>query len=273
MYEIILTFEGSQRHVKVKRSLIPSWSWLHCVDDLFNLCYLLNVPHGGFRPCNGIHAVITTANVFDVCLVPTSHHNPCDRLYHCEKRCSVRKQTMIYVFCNEGVFLTDRFAAEINGMFVGFYNAKILPHCNGCSYMGSGLDNAVIEAKVFKKRTLISILIESHYYRSKQSMLTIVKVTDTLSWEVFFPPFTFNSMKVWYRCRCFWARRMPKSHVPHSCRYFNSYNLCLSRKIPPWLSAKWSLRRLDSTWTSRTSTSLPRIGKDGGGFYMSPACK
>ena len=46
---------------------------------------------------------------FDVCWVPASHPNPCDRLHHCEKRSSVRKQvsqTMMLVFCDEGVFHT-----------------------------------------------------------------------------------------------------------------------------------------------------------------------
>ena len=71
-------------------------------------------------------------------------------------------------------------------MFVGFHYAKILPHCNGCYISGSGQDDAVIETEGFRKRILISFLIESHYYRSKQSMLMIVKVTDTLIWEVFF---------------------------------------------------------------------------------------
>ena len=71
-------------------------------------------------------------------------------------------------------------------MFVGFHYAKILPHCIGCYISGSGLDDALIEAEVFEKRTLISIPTEIHYCRSKQTMLMIVKVTATLSWEVFF---------------------------------------------------------------------------------------
>ena len=49
MAEIILSLDGSQRHVNVIRSLIPS-------------------SHGDLRPRDGVHAVITIANVRMVCV-------------------------------------------------------------------------------------------------------------------------------------------------------------------------------------------------------------
>ena len=73
------------------------------------------------------------------------------------------------VFCDEGVFHTvasiqsDTFTADINGIFGRFHYAKILPHCNGCYISNCDLDDAVIEAEGFMKRTLIEILTESHY--------------------------------------------------------------------------------------------------------------
>ena len=72
-------------------------------------------------------------------------------------------------------FESDTFAADINGMFVGVHYAKILPHCIGCYISGSGLDDALTEAAIFKKRTLISITTENNYYRSKHSMLMIAR--------------------------------------------------------------------------------------------------
>ena len=50
-------------------------------------------------------------------------------------------------------------------MFGRFHYAKILPHCIDCYTSGSGLDDALIDAEVVRKRTVISILTESHYYR------------------------------------------------------------------------------------------------------------
>ena len=42
---------------------------------------------------------------------------------------------------------SDTFAADINGMFVGFQYGKILPRCNGCYTSDSGHDDDVIEAE------------------------------------------------------------------------------------------------------------------------------
>ena len=152
--------------------------------------------------------------------VPHGGLRPCDRSYHCEKRSSVRKQlsqTTMSASCDEGVRAShgckysesDTFAANIYGMFGCFRY--------GCYISGSGLDDALIEADVFRKRTLISILTESHYYRSKQSTLMIVKVTDTLSWEVYFLAIDTQLND-----------GLIQLQVPHSCRScFIKYNTFL----------------------------------------------
>ena len=77
---------------------------------------------------------------------------------------------MVPVFCDEDVFHTvEGILSQTHlrrtslASFLGFHYAKILPHCNGCYISGSGLDDAVIEAEVFRKRILISNLTESHY--------------------------------------------------------------------------------------------------------------
>ena len=58
--------------------------------------------------------------------------------------------------------------------------------CSGRYIRGSGLHDALIEAGVFGKRTLIFIPTGCNYSRSIQSMLVVIEVTDALSWEVFF---------------------------------------------------------------------------------------
>ena len=47
------------------------------------------------------------------------------------------------------------------------------------------MDDALMEAEVFQKRSLISIITGRRSYRSMQSILMMIRVTDTLSWEVF----------------------------------------------------------------------------------------
>ena len=67
---------------------------------------LPDVPHEGFRPCDGIYHHCRCP--FDAWVIPQSS-NPCDRLYRCEKRSNVRKQlpqTTMPVFCDDGVFHT-----------------------------------------------------------------------------------------------------------------------------------------------------------------------
>ena len=76
MDEIILTSEGFQRHVKVKRSLIPSWSSLHCVVDLLDLCWSSRFTPLRFTSmwsysCRHHQCKCS----FDVCWVPVSHPN------------------------------------------------------------------------------------------------------------------------------------------------------------------------------------------------------
>ena len=81
---------------------------LHCaVDLLYDLCYLPYVPHGGFRPCDGIYYHCRCS--FDMWRVPASPPKHYDRLYHCEKRSNVGMQvyqTTMPVFWDDGVFHT-----------------------------------------------------------------------------------------------------------------------------------------------------------------------
>ena len=98
------------------------------------------------------------------------------------------------MFCHEGVFHTvaDRLASEPDtfvdtyGMLGGFHYSKVLLRYVGRYISGSGMDDALIEAEVFGKRTLSSVLTGSHYYRSMQGMLMICEMIDALSWEAFF---------------------------------------------------------------------------------------
>jgi len=98
-------------------------------------------------------------------------------------------------------------------MFGGFHYPKIIPRCIGCYISSSAMDDVIIKAEVFEKRSLVSII--TIIIMSVQSILMMVNVTNTLSWEVFFLANDTQSMLTYYSGRCFWARRMPKSHVPH----------------------------------------------------------
>ena len=51
------------------------------------------------------------------------------------------------------------------------------------TFSGSGLDDALIEAKVFGERTMSSVLTGSHYYRSMQGMPMIGEMVGAFSWE------------------------------------------------------------------------------------------
>ena len=55
--------------------------------------------------------------------------------------------------------------ADIYGILGGFHYAKVLLRYIGRYISGSGLDDALIEAEIFGKRTLISVLTGSHFYK------------------------------------------------------------------------------------------------------------
>ena len=77
-------------------------------------------------------------------------------------------QTMVSVFCDDGVFhkvadiLRQTHWWWTCGMCEGFHYAEILPRCIVCYIIGSDLGDALIEAEVFGKRTMISIITGSH---------------------------------------------------------------------------------------------------------------
>ncbi|MEG7522320.1 MAG: hypothetical protein M3H12_04365 [Chromatiales bacterium] len=59
-------------------------------------------------------------------------------------------------------------------------------HVNNAATGNKSCSNVYHISILLVKRTLISVLTGSHYYRSMQGMLMIVDVIDALSWEAFF---------------------------------------------------------------------------------------
>ena len=149
----------------------------------------------------GVHALITNANVPLMCvgflpLIPspvTDYATVRKALRNLQNVCTQLSQTTIPVFCDEGVFHTvadillsePEMFTDIYAMLGAFHYTKVLLRCTGRYISGSGLDDALIEADIFGKQTLNSVLSGSHYYRSLQGMSMLFEVIDALSWEAF----------------------------------------------------------------------------------------
>ena len=109
---------------------------------------------------------------------------------------SVRKQLsqdVIPVFSDQGVFqiitdlvmsYPDKFV-DIYPMMGMFHYAKVLLRCGGRLLLASGLDDGLIEAEVFGKKIVQSVLAGSHYVRAFKGMLIIEEVLTLLKWRSF----------------------------------------------------------------------------------------
>ena len=66
-----------------------------------------------------------------------------------------------------------------------FHLTKVLLRCVGRFLTGSGVDDALIEAGVFGKKVLVSVLSGSHYVKSLHGMSVVSEVLSSLAWEAF----------------------------------------------------------------------------------------
>ncbi len=102
-------------------------------------------------------------------------------------------QEIMPVVSDEGVFhiVVDIVMTEpqqfcdLYPMLGAFHMAKVLLRCAGRYLSGSGLDDALIEAEVFGKKTLVSVLSGGHYVRSFQGMLILSEMITALAWQAF----------------------------------------------------------------------------------------
>ena len=78
------------------------------------------------------------------------------------------------VFCDEGVYrlvveiylkCPEKFKPLVLCLG-GFHMAKCLQHCIGKYIKGTGLDDVLLETKIFDKKTIEQILNGTHYVRS-----------------------------------------------------------------------------------------------------------
>ena len=74
-----------------------------------------------------------------------------------------------------------------------FHNCKVLLCCSGRLLIGTGLDDGLIEAEVFGKKGVQSVLAGSHYVRAMKGMLIISEVLSRLKWEAFWKSNSIDS--------------------------------------------------------------------------------
>ena len=109
---------------------------------------------------------------------------------------SVRRQLnqpILPIFSDEGVFriVTDVGVSypdifkDIYHMVGMFHYCKVLLRCSGGLLIGTGLDDGLIEAEIFGKKVVQSVLAGSHYVRAMKGMLIISEVLGRLKWEAF----------------------------------------------------------------------------------------
>ena len=105
---------------------------------------------------------------------------------------SVRRQLnqpILPIVSDEGVFriVTDYpdIFKDIYPMMGMFHYYKVLLRCSGGLLIGTGLDDGLIEAEVFWKKVVQSVLAGSHYVRAMKGMLIISEVLSRLKWEAF----------------------------------------------------------------------------------------
>ena len=67
----------------------------------------------------------------------------------------------------------------------GFCMAKCVRHCIGKYIQGSVLDDALVEAQVFRKKVIEQMLNGTHYIRSLRAILILVDFINRLKWEAF----------------------------------------------------------------------------------------
>ena len=97
------------------------------------------------------------------------------------------------IFCGEGVYriVVDIYLKCPNEfkMLVpclrGFHMAKGVQHCIGKYIRGSGLDDALVETQVFRKKVIEQVLNGTHYIRSLRAILILMDSINRLKWDAF----------------------------------------------------------------------------------------
>ena len=75
--------------------------------------------------------------------------------------------------------------ADIYPMMEMFHYCKVLLHRTGRLLIGTGFDDGLIEAEVFGKKVLQSVLAGSHYVRALKGMLIVSEVLNLMKWRAF----------------------------------------------------------------------------------------
>ena len=103
-------------------------------------------------------------------------------------RAQLDNQEVLPLVSDEGVFaiIADIILAEpdcfadIYPLMGGFHMQKILLRCCGSYLMGSGIEDALVEANIFEKKIVQQALAAKHYVRSVHAMLDVKDVIEKL---------------------------------------------------------------------------------------------
>ena len=103
------------------------------------------------------------------------------------------QQKILPVFCDEGVFriVLDIYLdhpiefRDLLPMLGSFHMTKIALGATGKYVLGCGLDDAVIETKIFGKKTIEAVLGGTHYVRSIRGMPIISAAIQFIKWQAF----------------------------------------------------------------------------------------
>ncbi len=161
---------------------------------------MANLP-GDLPTWGGIHALVSEANaplmrVGFLPMIPkpvTEYATVRKALTNFQSVRQQLNQSILPVFSDEGVFqvvtevvLTepDTFA-DIYPMMGMFHYCKVLVRCTGRLLTGTGFDDGLIEAEVFGKKVLQSVLAGSHYVRAFKGMLIVGELLNLLKWRAF----------------------------------------------------------------------------------------
>ena len=70
-------------------------------------------------------------------------------------------------------------------MLGSFHLSKAVQHCIGKLIRGSGIEDALVETKVFGLKVVESVLGGTHYVRSLRGLFIVLEVLTIMQWEAF----------------------------------------------------------------------------------------
>ncbi len=137
----------------------------------------------------GTHGLIYTANLkvkrvgfLPIIPNPITRH---DTVYSCLRNfnsiAETLKQDVLPVACDEGVYhividiymVRPDLFTKLFMMLGNFHNVKAALRCSGKFMRGSGIEDGFVEARLFGKKIVESVLRGTHYFRSFEGQMIV----------------------------------------------------------------------------------------------------